>query len=65
METTNHRALIVDQVSKQAIAFSTAKIIADAKALQLLIDAVGAGPRLKDSHVNYAYPVAVLAATRP
>ena len=44
METTNHQALIVDQFSKQAIAFSTAKTIANATALQLLIDAVGAGP---------------------
>ena len=65
MKTTNHQALIVDLFSKQAIAFFTAKPIADAKALQLLIDAVGAGPRLEGSHVNYAYPVAVLAATRP
>ena len=32
METTNHEALIVDQFSKQAIAFSTAKTIADALA---------------------------------
>ena len=31
-ETTNHEALIVDQFSKQAIAFSTAKTIADALA---------------------------------
>ena len=43
MKTTNHQALIVDQFSKQAIAFSTAKTIADANALQLLIDAAGAG----------------------
>ena len=44
METTEHQTLIVDQFSKQAIAFSNAKTIADAKALQLLIDAAGAGP---------------------
>jgi len=43
MKTTNHQALIVDQFSKQAIPFSTAKTIADAKALQMLLDAVGAG----------------------
>ena len=44
MKTMEHEALIVDQFSKQAIPFSTAKTIADGKALQLLIDAVGAGP---------------------
>lgn len=44
MRTTSHQELIVDQFSKQAIAFSTAKTIADEKALQLLIDSVGAGP---------------------
>jgi ubiquinone/menaquinone biosynthesis C-methylase UbiE len=44
MKTTEHQALIVDQFSKQAIAFSTAKTIADEKALQLLIDSAGAGP---------------------
>jgi ubiquinone/menaquinone biosynthesis C-methylase UbiE len=44
MKTTEHQALIVDQFSKQAIPFSTAKTIADAKALQLLVDAAGAGP---------------------
>jgi ubiquinone/menaquinone biosynthesis C-methylase UbiE len=44
MQETSHRDLIVDQFSKQAIPFSTAKTIADAKALQLLIDAVGAAP---------------------
>ena len=32
MKTTIHQALIVDQFSKQAIAFSTAKTIADALA---------------------------------
>jgi ubiquinone/menaquinone biosynthesis C-methylase UbiE len=44
MKTTEHQTLIVDQFSKQAIAFSTAKTIADEKALQLLIDSAGAGP---------------------
>ena len=44
MKTTEHQTLIVDQFSKQAIAFSTAKTIADEKALQLLIDFVDAGP---------------------
>jgi ubiquinone/menaquinone biosynthesis C-methylase UbiE len=43
MKTTEHQTLIVDQFSKQAIPFSTAKTIADEKALQLLIDFVGAG----------------------
>lgn len=44
MTDAAHKELIVDQFSKQAIAFSTAKTIADEKALQLLIDSVGAGP---------------------
>ena len=44
MTGPTHKELIVDQFSKQAIPFSTAKTIADEKALQLLIDAVGAGP---------------------
>ena len=44
MADATHKELIVDQFSKQAIAFSTAKTIADEKALQLLIDSVGAGP---------------------
>ena len=44
MESTEHQTLIVDQFSKQAIPFSTAKTIADEKALQLLIDSVDAGP---------------------
>jgi ubiquinone/menaquinone biosynthesis C-methylase UbiE len=44
VKATDHQALIVDQFSKQAIPFSTAKTIADGKALQLLIDFVGAGP---------------------
>ncbi len=44
MSNTEHQGRIVDQFSKQAIPFSTAKTIADEKALQLLIDSVGAGP---------------------
>jgi len=44
MSNTTHKDLIVDQFSKQATPFSTAKTIADEKALQLLIDSVGAGP---------------------
>ena len=44
MENTQHQELIVDQFSKQAIPFSTAKTIADQKALQLLIEFSGAGP---------------------
>ena len=42
MTNATHQELIVDQFSKQAIPFSTAKTIADEKALQLLIDSVGA-----------------------
>lgn len=38
-----HNDLIVDQFSKQAIPFSAARTIADEKALQLLLDASGAG----------------------
>ncbi|HYJ17647.1 MAG TPA: methyltransferase domain-containing protein [Burkholderiales bacterium] len=41
---TSHQELIVDQFSKQAIPFSTAKTIADEKALQLLLDITNAGP---------------------
>src|SRR5882724_1511789 len=44
MSNTEHQGRIVDQFSKQAIPFSTAKTIADEKALQLLIDSAGAGP---------------------
>jgi ubiquinone/menaquinone biosynthesis C-methylase UbiE len=40
----SHRELIVDQFSKQAEPFSSAKTIADEKALQLLLAATGAGP---------------------
>ena len=44
MTDATHKELIVDQFTRQAIPFSTAKTIADEKALQLLIDSVGAGP---------------------
>jgi SAM-dependent methyltransferase len=44
MKTTKHQALIVEQFGRQAIPFSTARTIADEKALLLLIDAVAAGP---------------------
>jgi ubiquinone/menaquinone biosynthesis C-methylase UbiE len=44
MHKTSHKDLIVDQFTRQAVPFSTAKTIADEKALQLLIDFVGAGP---------------------
>jgi ubiquinone/menaquinone biosynthesis C-methylase UbiE len=40
----SHKDLILDQFSRQAIPFSTAKTIADEKALQLLVDASEAGP---------------------
>ena len=42
MTITAHESLILDQFTRQAIPFSTAKTIADEKALQLLLDAVGA-----------------------
>lgn len=41
----SHRELIVDQFSKQAVPFSTARTIADEKALQLLLAASGASPK--------------------
>jgi ubiquinone/menaquinone biosynthesis C-methylase UbiE len=41
----SHEELIVDQFSKQAIPFSTAKTIADRRALQLLVEFSGAGPQ--------------------
>lgn len=44
MPKTSHKDLIIDQFSRQAIAFSAAKTIADEKALQLLIDVTDAGP---------------------
>ena len=83
MPKTSHQDLIVDQFTRQALAFSTAKTIANEEALQLLLDITDAGPddtvldvacgggrlgipiRLEGPQVHYAYPVAVLAATRP
>ena len=44
MKNTEHQTLIVDQFTKQAVPFSTAKTIADEKALQLLIDSAEARP---------------------
>ena len=43
MKNTEHQALIVDQFTRQAVPFSTAKTIADEKASQLLIDVSNAG----------------------
>ena len=44
MTDATHLELIVDQFTRQAVPFSTAKTIADQKALQLLIEFSGAGP---------------------
>lgn len=44
MTDATHQELIVDQFTRQAVPFSTAKTIADQKALQLLIEFSGAGP---------------------
>ena len=44
MTAPSHNDLIVDQFTRQAMPFSTAKTIADQKALQLLVDFSGAGP---------------------
>ena len=44
MTDATHQELIVDQFTRQAIPFSTAKTIADLKALQLLIEFSSAGP---------------------
>lgn len=44
MSKTPHNDLIVDQFSRQAIPFSSAKTIADEGALQLLVDLSSAGP---------------------
>ena len=44
MSTSSHRDLIVDQFTRQATPFSTAKTIASEEALKLLVDACGAGP---------------------
>jgi ubiquinone/menaquinone biosynthesis C-methylase UbiE len=40
----SHRDLILDQFTRQATPFSTAKTIASEEALRLLVDACGAGP---------------------
>ena len=45
MTAESHRELIVDQFTRQATPFSTAKTIADEAALRLLLDFSGAGPR--------------------
>ena len=44
MPEPSHQALIVDQFTRQADPFSSARTIADEKALQLLLDMTGAGP---------------------
>ena len=44
MTDATHEELIVEQFTRQAVPFSTAKTIADQKALQLLIEFSGAGP---------------------
>ena len=43
-EQTAHHELILDQFTRQAVPFSTAKTIADESALQLLVDFSGCGP---------------------
>jgi ubiquinone/menaquinone biosynthesis C-methylase UbiE len=44
MTSTAHRDLILDQFTRQAAPFSTAKTIADESALRLLLEFSGAGP---------------------
>jgi ubiquinone/menaquinone biosynthesis C-methylase UbiE len=44
MSGTPHRDLILDQFTRQAIPFSTARTIASEESLRLLVDASGAGP---------------------
>lgn len=44
MTKPSHSELIVDQFTRQAVPFSTAKTIADQKALELLVEFSGAGP---------------------
>ncbi|HVY05395.1 MAG TPA: methyltransferase domain-containing protein [Burkholderiales bacterium] len=44
MTQPTHSELIVDQFTRQAVPFSTAKTIADQKALDLLLEVSGAGP---------------------
>jgi ubiquinone/menaquinone biosynthesis C-methylase UbiE len=43
--TNEHRELIVDQFTRQATPFSSAKTISDESALRLLLEFSGAGPR--------------------
>jgi ubiquinone/menaquinone biosynthesis C-methylase UbiE len=45
MHKISHKDLIVDQFTRQAVPFSTAKTIADRKALRLLVEFSGAGPQ--------------------
>src|SRR6185295_11872786 len=47
MTTHTHQDLILDQFTRQAAPFNTAKTIADESALRLLVDFSGAGPRDK------------------
>ena len=44
MKPASHRDLILDQFTRQATPFSTAKTIADEAALRLLVEFSGAGP---------------------
>jgi ubiquinone/menaquinone biosynthesis C-methylase UbiE len=44
VSSASHRDLIVDQFTRQATPFSTAKTIASEEALRLLVEACGAGP---------------------
>jgi ubiquinone/menaquinone biosynthesis C-methylase UbiE len=44
MSTAEHRDLIVDQFTRQAVPFSTARTIASEESLRLLVEASGAGP---------------------
>jgi len=44
MTDSSHRDLILDQFTRQATPFSTAKTIASEEAMRLLVDACGAGP---------------------
>src|SRR5262249_22419844 len=41
---TSHKDAILDQFTRQAVPFSTAKTIADEAALRLLVEFTGAGP---------------------
>ena len=44
MSKPAHHELILDQFTRQAVPFSTAKTIADESALQLLVDFSSCGP---------------------